>query len=263
VAKSVIAASPSVAPKADPTEVDWDAIRSSNDPAAVQSYIDKYPGSRHIAEAQTRAEALTWSRLDQNNLRALRDYLVRFRGGAHDNDARARISELVWTGVDQKDEQALRTFIQQNSDNPHRAQAQAVIDELERQKAEAENRIRSNARQQDDARKQSDLQGAQTEIQTALRRVNSILSGDMSDRQRERELKTVWPNPPQTILSALTVAHAKMSLENPQSYTVDGNSATVICDWVLKAPQKNEIVRVKVALQRSAGGWILQSFRAN
>ena len=109
---------PAEPPPPSAEAVAWEQARGSSDPAVVQAFINRFPGSEHTGEANKRLDNLVWEGTNLGNSQSLQSYLSRFPSGDHAAQARARISELAWNLVNKEDIQALRAFAEQNREQP-------------------------------------------------------------------------------------------------------------------------------------------------
>jgi hypothetical protein len=229
---------------------DWDLARSG-DSGQVQAYLDKHPNGAHTAEAQSRLDDLFWT--GTNNPQ---EYLNRFPRGAHAAEASQHIADAAWNRIDKNDGTALRTFLAQNPSNPHRADAQTLLDQMEKQRADAEDRLKQERTKQEVSQKQRDVQNAQ--VIAILNRFNAAF-----EHKQQRELRAVWPDATKNYLDAVTTPHAGLRLEGPQ-VDVAGDRATVLCNVVSESSQSRTSPRpVKVTLQQRGGDWIIVSLEAN
>ncbi len=234
----------------DPAEQDWTLVRTTSNPEAIQNYLNKYPNTRHIAEARSLLDSLAWSRVNQNDLQSLRDYLSRFQGGAHTRDASERVAALLWNSVNQKDEQGVRSFIEQNPNSPYKTQAQAVLDQLEKRRLDAEAQFKQELAKQEEAKQ---LAAQRSAILAVLDRLNAAFA-----QHKERELKAVWQKPPQAYLEAVNTAHSLVTFDAPQVVNLSGNTATVQANVASERSQSRAApVPVKLTLQKRGDDWVI------
>ncbi len=237
-------------PKIDPAEQDWTLVRTASNPEAIQNYLNKYPNSRHTAEARSLLDSLAWARVNQNDLQSLRDYLTRFPGGAHAREASERIAALAWNSVNQKDEQAVRSFIGQNPDSPYKSQAQAILDQLEKRRLDAEAQLQQERAKQEEAKQLAAQSG---ELLAVLDRFNTAFA-----QHKQRELKAVWPTAPQIYLDAVVAPRSLVRFESPQVVNVSGNTATLQANVASETTQSRATpVPVKLTLQKRGDDWII------
>jgi hypothetical protein len=239
----------------DPAEQAWISVSSASDPTIVKNYLDNYPNSRHTPDAQTLLESLTWSRVNQNDLTSLRDYLNRFRIGPHARDASRRVAELVWNGVNQKDEQGVRSFIEQNPDSPYKAQAQAILDQFQKQKQDAEDRLKQERAKQEETNKQLEdnkqIDAQRGQVLAALDRFNAAFA-----QHKPRDLKAVWPAMPQSYVEALKTTSV-LSFEGSQVVSIAGDVSTVNSNLATVTAAPRPPQPVTVTLQKRGGDWII------
>jgi hypothetical protein len=230
-------------------------VSSASDPTIVKNYLDNYPNSRHTPDAQTLLESLTWSRVNQNDLTSLRDYLNRFRTGPHARDASRRVAELVWNGVNQKDEQGVRSFIEQNPDSPYKAQAQAILDQFQKQKQDAEDRLKQERAKQEETNKQLEdnkqIDAQRGQVLAALDRFNAAFA-----QHKPRDLKAVWPAMPQSYVEALKTTSV-LSFEGSQVVSIAGDVSTVNSNLATVTAAPRPPQPVTVTLQKRGGDWII------
>ena len=231
----------------------WNAARVGNNPSEVQGFLDKYPNSQHVAEAQARLDALYWSATNPNDPASLRSYMNRFPNGSHRRDVQSRLAEFAWNAVDKQDPQALRSFLQQNSDNPHRADAQAIIDQLEK-RAEADRLA------QEQAKKAAIAKPATVpEINAALNEFNLAW-----EKRDSRDLRAVWPGVPKRYLDAMNQPSATlvMTLRPTGAPVINGDTGTIACSLSTKTTDRSKVVgesqrAVNVTLRKNGGRWLI------
>jgi hypothetical protein len=238
--------------KVDPAETEWAAVRDASDPALVQSYLDKYPNSAHVAEAQSRIESLTWSRTNQNDAQALRAYVTRFPSGPHAREATARIAELA----DQIEKQ-----------NQAKAQAQAkeAAERLAQEKAAQQLKEQAAAQAAAAAaaaaakgKENAVVQQRNQEIKTALDQFNLAF-----EHKSQRELRAIWVKPVQDYLDAMTQSGQNsflMVLRPTADAVVTNNTATVLCELTTRTTFRGQVrppnqTTVKVSLANAGGRW--------
>jgi formylglycine-generating enzyme required for sulfatase activity len=168
------------APRVDPAEQEWEAVRGATDPAALRAYIGRYPHGAHAPEAQSLLDRLVWQQTGQNDAAALQSYLQQFPNGAHVPDARSRLDELAWNAVDKTDLSRLRSFVQQNPGSLHQKDAQALIDKLEKQ-LEAERLAAERARQSEQQQVQAKAPAIAPPVQAAGSPVAATLKVNPKD----------------------------------------------------------------------------------
>jgi hypothetical protein len=56
-------ATPAPASAVDPSQRDWDRIKTGSDPRALEAFVTKYPGSPYSAEAGRKLEQIDWDRV--------------------------------------------------------------------------------------------------------------------------------------------------------------------------------------------------------
>jgi hypothetical protein len=231
----------------------WNTARVSNNPSEVQTFLDKYPNSQHLTEAQARLDALYWSATNQNEPASLRSYVNRFPNGSHRRDVQSRLAEFAWNAVDKQDPQALRSFLQQNADNPHRADAQAIIDQLEK-RAEADRLAREQAKNAAIAKP-----ATVPEINAALNEFNLAW-----EKRDSRDLRAVWPGVPKKYLDAMNQPSATlvMNLRPTGAPVVNGDAGTIACRLSTKTTDRSKVVgesqkAVNVTLRKNGDRWLI------
>jgi serine/threonine-protein kinase len=197
-----------------------------------------------------------WSRVDQNDLTSLRDYLNRFRDGPHARDASRRIADLVWNGVNQKDEQGVRSFVEQNPDSPYKSQAQAILDQFEKQRLDAEERLKQERARQEEANKQLEEANKQSDSQrgpvlAALDRFNAAFA-----QHKQKDLKAVWPAVPQSYIEALKTT-SLLTFVRSQVVNITGDVASVNSNLAATTAPPHPPQPVTVTLQKQGGDWII------
>ena len=243
-------------PPPDPAERDWPLVSAATDPAQVRAYLDKYPNSPHAPEARTKLEALTWSRVNTNDLTSLRAYLTGFPTGPHARDAQARIDELIWNNVDKSNSDAVRAYIAQNGDSPYKAQAQAIVDQFEKQKLDADARPKQDRAKQEEDKKRLDTERGR--VLAVVDRLNAAFA-----QHKPGDLKTIWQNPTDAYRRALDSAtHTVLKLAC-QAPNITGDLATVVCTQTTQGPQPRPPQQVNVSLQKSGNDWMVQSVLAS
>ena len=244
---------PAAPAKSDAEEQNWTVARASSNASEVQSFLDRYPNSQHVSEAQARLENLTWSATNSNDASSLRAYLSRFPNSVHSRDAESKLVELAWSSLNKSDEQALRAFVQQNSGSPHRAEAQTLIDQIQKQRAEAERQAQQKATQT--APQQLQVQG----ITAAIDAFNSAW-----EKRETRDLRAVWPGVPKRYLDAMSQSGATlvMSLRPTGTPILSGDTGMVTCNLSTRTTDHGKVVAenqktVLVQLKKDGDHWLI------
>ncbi len=241
-------------PAESPETVAWEQARNSNDPSVVQAFVNRFPGGAHTGDANKRLEGLVWDQTNQGNSQSLRSYLSRFPSGDHAREARARISELAWNLVNKEDIQALRGFAEQNGDSPLAGQAKTLADQLERQKAKLEEGAKKQPVQPVPQPPSLDQVNRQ-QILALLGQFNNA----SRDGDRDR-IRTIWNNPPGSIIDAVHTTYELTPLENP---AIKGDQATVLCKLItnITQPRKTMETRNLVDFRNRGGAWVIVALR--
>ena len=131
---------------------DWNGVARSNNPAAIEAFLKKYPSGQHADAAQLELDRLSWTRVDQKDPSALRAFLGTHPLGQYSDLARDQLQklskpaeQLEWDALDKTNKSALQSFLNRHPSGSYSAPAQAAINEIDRQ-AEA-----TAARRADDA----------------------------------------------------------------------------------------------------------------
>lgn len=83
-----------VNPKA-PDAAAWDALRESQDPAALRSFAETYKTSKFAPEALSRLEELDWKLAAGKDAAALGAFLAKYPEGKHSADAKSQMGNLL------------------------------------------------------------------------------------------------------------------------------------------------------------------------
>jgi hypothetical protein len=235
---------PPAKPAVDPAEQAWDSVRGSTDTSALQAYAQRFPNSPHAAEAQTRLEAIEWSRTGLNDPAALRAYLSRFPNGAHAREASTRLDDLAWNGVDKNNLAALRDFAAQNPNSAHVPDARSAISQLEKRAQENNDKSKAANQATLDAAQQQAIRGVLGEFNSAFQHRNP------------RELRQIWTNPMKELVDAAS-AGAAVTLEPVGPADIRGDTASVICVYSVTVRNQVSPARVRVALRKAGDKWLI------
>jgi hypothetical protein len=121
----------------DVEEREWASLANSDDPAAIESFLARYPRGRFAAAARGRAEQLHWTRLrDSTDEVALNNFLETFPLSEHSREARASLAQLQKEDLDwhvteeARSPAALESFLAAHGQGRYSRQARADRDFL-------------------------------------------------------------------------------------------------------------------------------------
>ncbi|HEY3738802.1 MAG TPA: protein kinase [Bryobacteraceae bacterium] len=226
----------------DPAEQAWEGVRNSNDPAALESYNQKFPSSPHKDEAQTRIESLIWSRTGPTDAQALKAYLSRFPSGPHAKEAATHLDDIAWNAVDKNSASALRDFTNQNPNSAHLPEARSTITQLEKKAQEDADKAKASAQSKLDA-------GQQQAIRTTISEFNAAFQ-----HRNQRELRQIWANPMKDLVDAAG-AGSEVTLEPSGPATINGDSGSLICTYTITVRGKANSASVRVSLRKAGDRW--------
>jgi hypothetical protein len=122
------------APATSEEQLAWNRINSSNDPAALEEFVRRYPNSSFRLQAESKLEALNWAKASSSgSLRGYQEYAARYASppGPHLPAAMAEIARLEWDAVQNTtDPLSVKRFLEQNPSGPYHDRAVALLDDL-------------------------------------------------------------------------------------------------------------------------------------
>ncbi len=225
---------------------DFERIRNSTNPSDFDDFVRRHSDGAHADEGRTRAaqlrqqkqtnearqaEQAAWDGTDKTKKAAVQDYLNRFGNGMHAQEARDLIA-----GMDKQ---------------------QGIVDQLEKQKMEAEEKLKQERAKQEDDKKRADVE--RTQVLAVIDRFNAALA-----HQNQRELKAIWQGIPKSYVDAVTIPHTLLKLEDPQVVSIVKGVATLLCNQTTQSAQSRPPQQVTVVLRNRGGSdWIIVSLAAN
>jgi hypothetical protein len=122
------------APATSDEQLAWNRINSTNDPAAVEEFVRRYPNSSFRAQAESKLEAISWAKASSGGtLRGYQEYASRytFPPGPHLPAAVAEIARLEWDAIQNTtDPQSVKRFLEHIPGGPYHDRAVALLDDL-------------------------------------------------------------------------------------------------------------------------------------
>jgi Protein kinase domain/PEGA domain len=122
------------APATSEEQLTWNRVNSTGDPAAVEEFLRHYPNSSFRSQAESRLEALDWSKAGTSgSLRAYQEYAARYASppGPHLPAAQAEIARLQWEAIQNtSDPVQVKRFLEQNPSAQYRDRGMALLDDL-------------------------------------------------------------------------------------------------------------------------------------
>jgi serine/threonine protein kinase len=122
------------APATSEEQLAWNRVNSTNDPAAVEEFVRRYPNSSFRSQAESRLEGLNWTRASSSgSLHGYQEYAARYASppGPHLQAATAEIARLEWDGIQNTtDPVPVRRFLEHTPSGPYRDRAVALLDDL-------------------------------------------------------------------------------------------------------------------------------------
>jgi hypothetical protein len=148
---------------------DWNRVAKSNNPIAIEGFLQKYPAGQHADAAQLELDRLSWTRVDQKDPTALRAFLAKHPLGQYSDLARDQLQNLSksaeqmeWEALDKNNKGALQSFLSRHPSGSYSGPAQAAINDIDRQAEVA------SVRRSDDAAWSFVNQGDQNSLQDYL-----------------------------------------------------------------------------------------------
>jgi PEGA domain len=188
-------------------------------------------------------EAADWAHVENSrDPQALDQFRKKYPSGPHAALAEQRIEQLEWESTNQNDPAALHAYLSRYPNSPNAGAARAAIARIEQASRQA-----------------ADLQG----IQTALKEYESAYA-----RRDLDALRAVWPTLPKheadTLKRDFRMAKSSSAELKPLSApAISGDRASVECErtvrQTLDGHQYSGSDRVRVALSRNAGRWVIDS----
>jgi len=233
---------------------DWNSIAQSNDSAALENYVRRYPNGRFSDQARSRADELEWrAAKNSNDLVALDNYLKKFPNGQNAAAAKASIAQLQkeasdWsTARNAHDPNALQAFLRNYPNGQYSQQA------------------RDQLRRLLDGASQSESHGSdRQQILTVLQRF-----GQAFEHKDVDELSAVWPSLSKQELKKIKdsfrdASSIRMQLQPSREVQIDGNRATVTCLRSLQftfpgGVEKGGNSNVTIQLEKRTANWVIQS----
>ncbi|MDX6460844.1 MAG: hypothetical protein QOE55_4541, partial [Acidobacteriaceae bacterium] len=130
------------APATSEEQLAWNRISSTNDPAAVEEFVHRYPNSSFRSQAESKLEALNWAKASSSgSLHGYQDYAARYTSppGPHLSAAMAEIARLEWDAIQNTtDPVPVRRFLEHNPSGPYHDRAVALLDDLTWREAQRE-----------------------------------------------------------------------------------------------------------------------------
>ena len=116
---------------------DWQQVKDSRDPEAVQAFLQRFPSGAFRQEAENKLEDLYWTRAtDSNSIAGYREYLGRYPNAMHSQTAQGEIAKLDFQAVDNsRDAGALEDFLRRYPSGGYHDQVASRLDDLSWQKA--------------------------------------------------------------------------------------------------------------------------------
>ncbi len=122
------------APATSEEQLAWNRINNTNDPAAVEEFVRRYPNSSFRSQAESKLEGLNWAKASSSgSLRGYQEYAARYASppGPHLPAALAEIARLEWDAIQNTtDPFTVKRFLEQNPSGPYHDRAVALLDDL-------------------------------------------------------------------------------------------------------------------------------------
>src|SRR6202011_3355745 len=122
------------APATSEEQLAWNRINATNDAAAVEEFVHRYPNSSFRLQAESKLEALNWGKASSSgSLRGYQEYAARYASppGPHLPAALAEIARLEWDAIQNTtDPLTVKRFLEQNPSGPYHDHAVALLEDL-------------------------------------------------------------------------------------------------------------------------------------
>ncbi|MBL8175880.1 MAG: carboxypeptidase regulatory-like domain-containing protein, partial [Bryobacterales bacterium] len=246
-------------PKVDPQAAvaqEWEKLKNSRDIAQLEDFSRRHRGTPLARNADDRLTELRWDAVDKKNAAALRDYAAKNPNSPHARNAADLIARLDWDALDKNNLKALQDYRQRYPQGDNAARATREIERLE-QKAAADRK------QADDRAKADAIKGERDTVLQALTRFTAAIA-----RKDTAGMAAVFPGSDRTFRDTfsnknLTFSMTLTPIGDPE---IAGDSATVTCDRQTKTIDRGKDLggqtqRIRVALARRGGIWIIQSMK--
>jgi hypothetical protein len=216
---------------------DWESLRNSDDPSAIESFVTRYPQGRFAGAARARTEELRWDGVkDSTDEVALNNFLESFPHSEHNSEARASLvrlqkEDLDWHAAqDAHTSAALESFLELYSQGRYSRQARTRLDFL--------------------------LQ------REAILRVLSEFQ-DSYNRKDLRRVLSVWPDCPSSVQRTLrdefkNDASGVLNLSMPGDPRIEGDIATATVTRTRQTQSATASGNTQFSFRRKNQHWLIQ-----